>query len=59
MKKFINVWRLLDSAGKQTLADKLMTQKIYLTQIAHGHRNPGKHFKVALEREIEKLPDSA
>ncbi len=59
MKNFLNVWRLLDSAGKKDLADKLMTKKIYLTHIAHGHRNPGKHFKAALEREIENLPDSA
>ena len=54
MDKLYKTWRLLDAKGKQSMADRLFTHKDYLSQLAHGHRNPGKHFEIAIIRDIEQ-----
>jgi len=45
-------WVSLKSKEKQALADKLDTGKSYLSQIAHGQRNAGKHFKKSIIAEL-------
>ena len=54
MTELLEIWRLLDADEKQAMADRLETHKDYLSQIAHGHRNPGKHFKIALLKDLEE-----
>lgn len=41
---FHDYWRILSPDGKQDLATKLHTSQAYLSQIAHGHRNPSKRL---------------
>jgi len=40
MKTFTELWTGLDPKQKQRLADKAGTSKAYLSQLAHGHREP-------------------
>ena len=58
MDNFVEIWRSLDADEKQAMADRLVTHKDYLSQIAHGHRSPGKHFKIALIRDLQELRQS-
>lgn len=58
MDKFNDLWRSKSHEEKVELADKLDTSYVYLSQIANGHRKPGKHFRRELMRET-KLPSSA
>lgn len=57
MENFIEIWQSLTADEKQAMAERLVTHKDYLSQIAHGHRSPGKHFKIALERDLKMLAD--
>ena len=59
MKNFKQFWQQLAAKDKQSMADRLDTHKDYLSQIAHGYRNPGKHFKNALVADIAKLERKA
>lgn len=47
-KTFKNIWVSLDSEEKQSLADELETTVPYLSQLAHGHRQPGRHMGNAI-----------
>ncbi len=49
------VWLRLSPSGKAAMANRLMTSKADLSQVAHGHRNPGIHYKIAIEKDIAEL----
>ena len=53
MNNFKQVWTDLDAAGKRAMARRLLTSYVYLSQLANGYRTAGKHFKIALDRDIE------
>ena len=55
MSDFKQVWKELDAPGKRAMARRLLTSYAYLSQIANGHRQAGKHLKIALLRDIEDL----
>ena len=48
-ENFLRYWRSLTAAEKKQLAADIGTVPAYLSQIAHGSRNPGKYFLRALE----------
>lgn len=50
-QSFRNYWRVLSPEQKKELAIKLHTSTGYLSQVAHGHRNPSKKM-VALSHLV-------
>ena len=59
MNELLQIWQGLTPSAKQQLANQLDTSTAYLSQLAHGHRNPGKHFERSLALELTKLKKSA
>ena len=51
MKTFNEFWTTLEPQQKQRLADRADTSMMYLSHIAHGHRQPGRAM-------IKKLLDA-
>jgi hypothetical protein len=45
MSEFKYFWGAMRPAEKQALADQLETSKVYMSQIAHGHRKPSKFLR--------------
>lgn len=55
--EFRQFWVSLDADGKRELTAALETNKDYLSQIAHGHRSPGKHFRRSLVTEMRRMKE--
>jgi len=56
MKTFTELWTSLDHKQKQRLADRAGTSKAYLSQLAHGHRQPSLEMvrsMMAADRRIQ------
>ncbi len=47
--KFKKFYSNLSKSEKKSLADDLKTSPAYLSQIANGHRNPGRKFILNIE----------
>ena len=54
MEQLKTLWRQLNHAEKQELADALNTSIAYLSQLAYGYRKPGKHLRRFIELEIDR-----
>ncbi|MBT3042222.1 MAG: hypothetical protein KME67_05110 [Candidatus Thiodiazotropha sp. (ex Codakia orbicularis)] len=52
MKTFKQIWTALEKEQKDEMATVLETSVPYLSQLAHGHRAPSKHFAKAIEQEV-------
>ncbi len=50
MNTFLEIWRGLNPVQKKDLAEDLETSVAYLSQLAHGFRNPSKHLAVSMGR---------
>jgi hypothetical protein len=59
MNELKTVWQTLNAEEKIAMAERLDTHKDYLSQIAYGHRSPGKHFKIALLKDLRDLQSAA
>lgn len=59
MENFKHVWQNLSADEKRAMAKDLDTNKDYLSQIAHGHRNAGKHFKPVIEAYLREIQAAA
>jgi len=55
MEELKTLWRQLSRTEKAEMANHLETSPAYLSQLAYGHRSPGRHFKRALEAEMAAL----
>ena len=52
MKTFNDIWTALNACEKDEMAELLETSQPYLSQLAHGHREPSRHFAKIMEVEI-------
>jgi transcriptional regulator with XRE-family HTH domain len=49
MGTFKRLWTNLDKDEKEQLANRMETSVNYLSQVAHGHKTPGRQFIALLE----------
>lgn len=52
MSTFKEIWIDLAKEQKDMMAKALETSTPYLSQLAHGHRTPSKHFAKAIGMEV-------